>query len=179
MYGEDFDYANTRLAGTIVRLNGKAVEVGNVNDGDGLAHYLCLSDDSEGSVDYRKLDLEPVPLGFINLGGRALYLTRVAKRNDWRQGVRGRTISGLREGYSKEALSRTIEGMYPTFREAKGSIEKSEVDSVAWCREWAVNKLGRLQYKRTVVGKIVGGTPLLINEYGYLQGSLDESITKA
>lgn len=80
------NYANQRLVKTIVRYEQKAVIVEGIVNGMALISYL--SNGKKDNVRYETLDLDPVPLGFINSGGSVSYACRRPMRRDWRQGLR-------------------------------------------------------------------------------------------
>lgn len=66
MYGDDWQYADSRLQGTIVRHDGKAVLVEGV--GKKGAIISALRKDAEPKiVKLDDLDLSPVKLGFATL----------------------------------------------------------------------------------------------------------------
>ena len=181
MYGDDYEYANTRLAETIVRLGENPVFIHAVGIGMRVVYSLLSQiDEAEPkAVDLAELDLSPVKLGYINVRGGCDYLTRYPMRRDWRQGLRrgnfgaiGGVLDPMRINYKD--LDKCIRGEYPTF--AKVLAAKS---SAAWHREWAIKKLPGeapvLWYKgQKEVGTIEDGVPVLSGRFIYLREALQE-----
>lgn len=93
---KDSEYADSRLRGTVVLLNGTPVYVTRVND-DLTCTVRNDEDDDEGEfrVECDDLNVLAPKLGFVNSGGRALYLSRKPMRCDWRQGLRPAQITIL------------------------------------------------------------------------------------
>ncbi|MDB4302053.1 hypothetical protein N9924_00650 [bacterium] len=179
MYGNDYEYARSRLDNTVVRLvNGCPVLVNAVNmDG---AHVTQLDGKGgENCVPLEALNLKPVPLGYVNMpNSKTAYICRAPKRNDWRQGMRHANIKVLgnagihREEVGYLYIGRCIEGNYPPYDKA---LVMSKKGSKAWCRDWAVHRASHLLNKGRVVGVIVEGKPVLNEDYEYLMESLEES----
>lgn len=180
MYGDDYEYANSRLTETIVRLNGEPVFIHRVGPGM-ITSYNKLEGDGELQTCMAdELDLHPVPLGYCNYNKFACYLTRLPMRRDWRQGLRRGNFMSLTgpaaERIPYEALRQAIIGDYPTFAKAIEAVKK--VKSVAWHRHWAVDCHGQLLHKggERPVGIIRDGTPELDSKYFYLEEALKESL---
>src|SRR3546814_19898112 len=75
MYGKDYNYARTRIEGTIVRIRktNEPVDVQNVSRANGVCS-VSLINDIDGDVFLTTLDdlhVEPVPLGYVNTDGNA------------------------------------------------------------------------------------------------------------
>lgn len=178
MYGNDYDYANSRLEGTVVRLKCKPVYVHNVTRGmKAIVSYLSKMDDYF-VVEAEELDLKPVPLGYCNKRGYATYLMRMPMRRDWRQGTRlanmttkGELPIGL---FNNRDLEDVVLNNYPTLKECLKAISKGTCRSMAWCREWAIGLGNVLLYKTEPVGTVVDGVPVLDEANSYLSQSLGE-----
>lgn len=175
MYGKDWEYANTRLQGTIVRLGEEPVFVHEVVRG-GVANLAKLKDIyNDFKVDMNELNLVPVPLGMCNFNDQVSYLSRVPLRRDWRQGLRRENFISNNVPHSAvppDVLGAVIEGVYPTLQEA---LEKaSKGISTAFHRHWAVTRDNILVYKRDNVGVVHKGMLLLDREYQYLAEALEE-----
>lgn len=178
MYGDDYEYANSRLAGTVVRHEGEPFFVESVTEGMVVigAYLLDLSDITE--VGFRELNLKPVSLGMCNTPEGVAYLSRLPMRRDWKQGLRkGNFVSMFgphAELIGPLSLRDTIIGNYPTFQEAKENDLKGT--PTAWCPSWAI-KEGHLIYKSIgVVGKLHKDQLILDKDFQYLQESLQESL---
>src|SRR5699024_3329179 len=120
MYGNDYAYADSRIKGTIVRLNGEPVLVERV--GPDYCIVQAWEEYPRGRqirCNLDDLDVKPVPLGFINSGYVADYAYRLPMQRDWRQGLRSNNCR-LESGrdlleINKKALRNCIVGRYPTF----------------------------------------------------------------
>ena len=114
-YDNDYEYAHAKLSGSIVRHKGQPVTVFSVNEeGAAIKNHITLLCNC---VPLEELDLTPVPLGYVNLGDGANYLTRIPHRS-WKQGVRFgslHTFSKYVCNFSVEGieLTNTILGRYP------------------------------------------------------------------
>lgn len=178
MYGNDYDYANSRLEGTIVRLEGKPVFITNVTRGMKANVSYLTSIDDLFKVDVDDLDLKPVPLGYCNKDGTTTYLMRMPMRKDWRQGTRIANMCSrghFRPYHLRYSdLEPVITGKYPTLKQALEFVLKKAGSSMAWSREWAVGFGNVLYYKSEPVGSIVEGKPTLEETNNYLSQSLEE-----
>lgn len=180
MYGEDWNYAHSRLQETIVRLDGQPVFVYNVSPGMIAKVSFLDSMDETSFAHVKSLDLKPVPLGYCNYNKYACYLSRIPMRRDWRQGLRrgnfysSGPVNADRIPY--EALKKTIIGEYPSFERAVEAVSK--IVSMAWHRHWCVNKLGQVFHKGSSkpVGKVVNGRVELNSQHMYLTEALQESV---
>lgn len=178
MYGIDWEYAQSRLQGTIVRLGDNPIFVHNI--GPGMKAEVSTLEDIYNVfiADAKEFNLIPVPLGMCNFDGLARYLSRIPLRRDWRQGLRRENFCsniGDHAAIPPETLAKVIKGEYPTFAEALKSV-KEGAKSVAWCREWAVTSDGKLIYKRLAVGVNKEGMLLLDKEFNYLAEALEEAV---
>jgi hypothetical protein len=181
VYKDDYSYADTRLNGTVVRWNNKAFYVLSVHHGGTVAGKLLENIENDGGyleVHASELDVSSPPLGFVNCRGHACYIMRVPRRDDWRQGLRQRSLKSLTgismPSVSMCSLAQAIENNYPTFDEA---LAKSlHCDNVAWHRHWAVGN-GRIYY-RTMgsVGDVIDGGATLDMECDFLQGELEDAL---
>ena len=156
MYTDDLEYAQGRLIGTIVRYKGKPIRIADVfydDDGEMCFTGRTATGIVETSLDL--LDLEPIPLGYVNYQECAYYLVRKPMRNDWRQGLRPGNFTFIgREGFFElplKELTDTCLNNYPTFTEARTSI-KDGAESVAISRHFAIDSQNNFLYKSRVVG---------------------------
>lgn len=181
-YGEDWEYAHSRLAETIVRIEEVPIYVYGVSR-DMLVKYIPLSAidaDAPLICHINDLDITPVPLGYCNYGKNASYLTRMPMRRDWRQGLRRGNFTSLsgvdpnKIPYTELGL--TIMGSYPTFAMTLKSIKG--VKSMAWHRHWALDNGGSVFYKGSSlpVGTIANGCVELDSRHHYLAEALKESL---
>lgn len=173
MYGEDYQYASSRLDGTVVRHNGLPVIVHSINHRTGETVLMPLAGGEHYVTHARELDCTPVPLGYVNYRGVAIYCQRIPARR-YRQGLSDITLSCVKNGGARvepiplTALNHCIVNDYPPYVEA---IKSALV--VAWHRDWA-SSINKLYYKGGCVGTTVKGLPVLGKEYIYLTEALSE-----
>lgn len=179
MYGKDYDYANNRLAGTVIRLGDEPVFVHRIGR-DGVAHICKLIDTQEDLfVKFEELNCVPVSLGMCNFEKTVSYLSRIPLRHDWRQGLRRENFvsDNIPNGaIPPEELAKVIKGDYPTFAECLELIKSKAVKAVAWSRVWALNDDMTVRYKHGVVGEYRGGDITLHHEKQYLYECLREAV---
>ena len=182
MYGDDYAYASSRLAGTVVRLlDGTPIIVEDVHPKMRVTAVKLDKMDELIEVQLKDLNLKPVPLGMSNYNGQTTYLCRKPMRRDWKQGLRAGNFTSL-FGYPAEIippseLSKVIRGEYPTFKDALVMLKKKGVNSVAWCRGWAADRAGNVYYKGVQgVGTVVDGNIILQDRYQHLRESFMEHV---
>lgn len=204
-------YAANRLAGTFVRHKGKAVEVVDIGV---MVSALELISGELVVFPYEELDINPVPLGYANVGGKALYVSRIPLRNDWKQGARFKNLRWTspadepneiepelideakrlnidpvllkraqpraeRFDLPKKSLGELIEGKFPSFAEAIRAVQTGrKIVSIAWNRNFAVDKNLKIQHKGHIVGwfdAIDRRGYKLKDEYWWTKEALEES----
>ena len=179
---EEPGYAADRLMGTIVRHKGKAVKVDVIGAG-GKTGITYISTGRREECNLRDLDITPVPLGFCNLNREATYLSRCPVRQDWKQGLRNKTLrsSSDRWGIDEipfKAIGYTIENNYPTLKDAFQHLSEGAVNMMAWCRNFAVDSQGNIYFKALgVVGEFLDRKERrfqLKKEFIWVQESLEE-----
>lgn len=179
MYADDYEYANSRLTETIVRLKGEPVYVYKVGPGMKTDYSLLNEMHVMKQCKTEELDLKPVPLGYCNYNKNACYLSRIPMRRDWRQGLRRgnfASLSGMNaDRIPYEALKQCIIGEYPTFTAALEAVKK--LKSIAWHRHWCVDANNQVFYKGNgrPVGVVSGTDIVLSSKYQYLKEALKES----
>lgn len=166
------EYANSRLADTIVKLDGMPVRVLNVDDNK-ECNVHNLKDGMNLIVPLDKLDLTPIKLGYANINGvGAVYISRVPKREDWRQGLRPKNVT--HGNFLDEAVVYLLCEAYPTRDEAL-HISSEVGMPQAFSREFGVDGEGTILYKgRAEVGEIEGGEAHLYDRFKYLEQLLEE-----
>lgn len=172
-----------QLQGTIVRRRGVAVKVLQVyTDMDGCmaAEYVLLSKKRHFYCKVRDLDLSPVPLGYVNTEPFACYSMRSPCRR-WKHGIDERNIVLIGGGgfplvqRTQRALSKTIEGKFPTFEKAVDAVSNGATHTCAFNRNFAVST-ATLSYKGREVGRLEGKEVFLHPKYTYLNEQLTEAI---
>lgn len=180
MYGNDWEYAGTRLHETVVRWGDKPIYVEAVGAAGAISRLL--GSDKMELIPLDDLNLKPVSLGYINYHRVASYVVRVPKRRDWRQGMRHgniRSISGLpAQEIPLDKMVDTISGKYPSYRFCLEGVNRN-YQSLAWHRHWAVVKPIRpgnltICYKGEAVGSVIEGQPMLDEKHQYLKEYLKE-----
>ena len=175
------EYAESRLNGTMVMGKEGPVTVISIDE-----LFLCdVVDTISGKrhkVKLDELDLTPVKLGYVNTRDRgALYVVRMPKRNDWRQGLRRENMIVLSRPMdpgkiSQADLSRCIIGDYPKFEEAVNIVSDDFVSSIAWSRDFAITFKGKVLYRTIHVGNYdKDAGVVLLEDFSYLQEVLNES----
>lgn len=201
---ENAQEANFRLQGTLVLYDGEPVYVSQVlhepdlPKGDIFRVYtssLPFNGVREGDRRYissGKFDLTPFRMGFVNLNGDAVYLSRNSARQN-RQGLGERTLSAqaLKEDVAlprftalirEQAFVDCIKGKYPPVEQALKKLQEANVNSVAISREYAVAKHDTLDellviyHKNTVVGfmETSGKAFKLGKKFQFLKQELEE-----
>lgn len=179
---EEADYANSRLAGTIVRLKGIPILVERIV-GD-KAWYHKLSNTELKACKLNDLDINPVPLGYANTLFGATYVTRTPMRQDWRQGLRRQTIRTIPERIEVDfaSLERTIMGVYPTLKECQKQLAADPfgVQTMAFSRSFAVDRTDQLYYKgRFNIGKVGLFGYNLADKFDWLRETVEEEMLAA
>lgn len=176
------DYARTRLIETIVMYKGRPVTVADVAlNGDCTVRYLT---DREYFVcQLGELDINPVPLGYLNTMKFATYLTRIPMRQDWRQGLRNRTMrhnhADAQDPPANKFLEACILGQYPSLGDCFSIFRRRVATvSVAFSRNFAVLQNATLQYKgRWIVGDInPKGNYNLLPKFDWVRENLEEDL---
>ena len=172
---KDVTYAISRLVGTIVRYKGEPVEVVGKDDPHVRIQYL-ISKRREW-IDVRRLDIDPVPLGYVNTRDfGCMYLSRIPMRTDWRQGLRQKAVmvsNGLFfDALPREDVAKTILNIYPHIKDARNMCDEDH--RVAFAREWCVGDKDIIWYKEKEVGQYMYDRIVLKPEYFYLEEKLME-----
>lgn len=176
MYANDYRYADSRLAGTIVMLGKTPVSVDYVDEDTGATKCRTLLTGSERTVHYSELDLRPVKLGYCNTGLGCTWLARKPMRNDWRQGLRHQSLFSDTQPVALitgKMLGRVILGQYPSFEEACAEAFNKPT---AFGRNWAVEGTNLMHGVLGVVGSIIDGEAILSENFMFLQEDLGENV---
>ncbi len=177
-------YAAERLVGTIVRYQGKAVRINEIDLGGGV-NLSYITSGKRDLVKLKDLDITPVPLGFCNYSGSTTYLSRSPVRQDWKQGLRSRTLRSSSPRWAVDeipfkAIGKTIEGEYPKIEAIADHMKEGRVESMAWCRDFSITRAGTIEYK--VFGEIGRFLDMkerrfqLNDNYRWVQEALEEVV---
>lgn len=178
---DDLEYTRGRLVDTIVRMGEEPIYIIDINKRYKKAIYSPLMDMTiTDECKLTDLNLEAVPLGYINYDGGSVFAMRKPMRKDWRQGLRlaNMHFSGgnpfVQLPYTE--LRNTIVGAYTKPVELTKALKTNR--SVAFARHWAVTHNGDCLYKDKVVGVFNGGITLS-DKYTYLGEYLQETLDAA
>lgn len=148
------EYARSRLTNTVVRApNGQPIYINSVGGPNNNIRVSALNLLTEEEEAFRlsDLDLTPAPLGYINVGGVAKYLSRAPMRRDWHQGLRYANIR-VSDGSSSRDLNyrdvaKTIIGSFPTLERCIKKIQIYPRRSYAFSRSFCLKGGGEVWYK--------------------------------
>jgi hypothetical protein len=186
-YGEDYEYAATRLSGTVVRLNNQPVFIKDIDHVSGDAYYL---DNSAGKVQkchLKELDLTPIPLGYVNVGRYTGYVQRVPSRS-YKQGLHGNSLfcKDLHVDLISEGLFNTVRGIFPKTLEAVELLMCGEAEEKAFSRRFSISTGPKNSFKLNYGGNTVGTVALnfgamnlnysFADKFKFLQETLEEDI---
>jgi len=186
IYGNRDD-ASLRLRGSIIRLKKTPIHVTEVDGGRIFFDYLRSGRAGSCDGDDVRIDLTPVPLGFVNLkGGVMRYLYRQPQRR-YKQGLEYGMISSCAEYESLpfrnhgglRNLCDTIQGIYPTLDEARRSARRSKGGERAFSREFGIryrDGVERIVYRYEEVGEIKGDDFSLEDSHFYLKEMLESRV---
>ncbi len=181
-YADDIDYAAKRLNGTVVRkLDGSPLYIGRTAPGgNSLLHTSTNFVTGEDEVvAHEDLDLEPIPLGYINLGKDMTFVMRKPMRRDYHQGFCHNNIAtcGRISPLSVElrTLVQPVLKRYPTFSQCLAAI--SSKSAIAFSRDFGFTRHNVLHFRGHPVGKVEAGVAVLNNDKFFLQQHLDEALT--
>jgi len=188
MYKDDIDYTRMRLNNTVVRHNkGFLVLVKSIRFGK--KGFEIVVDKLEGNLEgplrvcVEELNLSSPPLGNVDYLGLSLYVSRVPKRNDWRQGLRSENLCYIHKGKTTafrdlpyNILKMAIFNRYASYRCCSKVLEKKEIQSMSFSRNFSLDIRHQLWYKnRMVVGGDDNGTPKLNAKYTWLKEALGDA----
>lgn len=176
----NLEYARSRLTGSIVKLEDRAIYVQDIEGEDCYFFYLTDEKRKVDVCDVTDLDITPVELGYSNYESKSFYLTRMPMRRDWRQGLRQlstNTSTNQRIEIPFVSLGKCIENIYPSFEEAIEKVKNYEVYEKAFSRNFSIIKELVLKYKgRFEVGKVEAGGYFLEPKFEWVRESLEEEM---
>jgi hypothetical protein len=190
-YGEEYEYAHDRLAGSVVRKDGVPCLIQNV-EGDGFTTYRNLGSAKWLEDQLENFNLEPIPLGFVNTFKQGLvYAYRLPARK-FRQGLRADTFyyagpPQFKIRYDSPDLINTALNIFPSVESCAENVIVEEYQyGCAFNRHWAIGKKKKggmsLLFMTKPVGTIDfhhdGEKPQikLENRFKYLEECLGEAL---
>lgn len=192
MYNNLHD-AQMRLDGTIIRIGRWPIKVSGIdtrygdNDEESMMlFYKFLKSNREDQTELieENVNVEPVPLGYVNLDTESIYVQRIPDRR-WKQGLCedglhaiGRA-SLIREVFRNGAcLADTILNIYPSLEMALDTIQHPQAISIAFSRKFGLLKGRRGPLKLMNIGREVGtienNVPVLSSAFNHLAELLEE-----
>lgn len=186
-------YASNRLLNTIVRgPDGLPLKIMAIADKRVAGNRLI--DGHAVEFKYSEMDINPVPLGYCNSRSRAVYMSRIPKRQDWKQGLRHencRAIADMVESHDGDhqplidfprwdVIAKTIQGEYPSIEDAVKAVSSKKVVSWAFSRHFSVDLDFFLHYKGIFkIGTIDPQNPRkfqLKDQFWWAKETLEESL---
>lgn len=150
---DDAQYANSRLTGTVVRNNNGVPVMVHECRGDGGDMQFNISDliaekPRKKWVESNTLNLRSMPLGYINIDNKAFYLSRIPRRDDWRQGLRDNQLTTrgiLRIMHHGKSIHQMLKEEYPSFQRC---VQKLLDDKEGVVHSQAFSRVFSIQYMR-------------------------------
>jgi hypothetical protein len=189
----DLQHAKSYLQGSIIRYRKRPIYITRLEQGKGerdyLIKYLSIGDiykEAEpkiGNFPDDAFDLNPVPLGMVNIPGGAVYYVERMPVRQWKIGLTSnnarsqRLIAGEvgvdhRHLIHSKEMDKTIRGKYPKVPD----ILRAMHPSAAFSRRFAIHN-GKLLYRtRGQVGNIVRGQLRLNDKFFFLKEVLMEDL---
>jgi hypothetical protein len=186
-YGTDYEYAATRLSGTLVRLNLQPVYVKDIDHETGEVYYLSGMNLKTKKCHLNELDLTPIPLGYINIGRDVSYVQRIPSRS-YKQGFHGNSMysNKLHVDLVSTSMFNTIRGLYPKTLEVVEHLMCGEADEKAFSRRFSLSAGAKKVFGLNFRGKGVGTASLNFgamnlnysfnDKFKFLQETLEEDI---
>lgn len=182
-------YAVNRIVGTFVRhKDGTAIEVISIQDKQVVSKELLTN--KERIFPYNELDINPIPLGYANTNGAAIYLVRSPMRNDWKQGARWKNLRWIEPGREDnlsdrvptKVLANVVHGLYPSYGDTVKALTggKDRIFSKAWCRHFAMDVNWNIFHRgKYLIGKMLDPVRReykLNDDYWWTKEALEESL---
>lgn len=169
-YGDDYEYADSRLSGTIVKHGNSLVYIKSVYNDGSFAGVIIMPDEEDIAGRAQDLDLSPIKLGYSNFTGSPEYIVRIPARK-YKQGL---SVNNLRQGSGGDRPIDSYLQLLDSHENNYPPLATCLEEGGAWCRTWAV--VGkRLFHKGKLVGKALKAGFKLAPEHEHLQEDLDES----
>jgi hypothetical protein len=142
-YGDDYQYAATRLCGSIVRKDRLPIYIHSISP-NGDCEYSYLNNFLGVKMGhFDEINVDPIPLGYVNCKTNSIYCFRDPARK-YKQGLSSSVfrILNVRANISWKSpyLSKTIAGNYPTPEKCLEEVECGETSMKAFSRFFAVGE---------------------------------------
>ena len=176
-YGEDNDYAETRIRGSILKTVYDSVVFVECFDYD-EHKFVCndILNKVQVLLDLDELVMDPVELGFINHTQSAAYTTRMPKRH-YKQGLTSQTshkhnfVFDLVK-FGSVDMAKCILGIYPKLIDCVEAVFTGEAKSRGFSRNFSIESVdgsNTLNFRGNTVGEV-----LFNSDNGLLQNRLDK-----
>lgn len=140
-YGDDVEYARSRINGTMVFIGGMPHFVDTIYDNGMTAVKNMMASDDYYEVHMKELDLTPPELGFFDEKQGVGYLTRLPMRQ-WKQGFRTAqatlVIGSRKPDLMSQSFVKMVMGMYDTIHTCIEKVSNEERYSCAFDREFCI-----------------------------------------
>lgn len=185
MYDTEHD-AQLRLGDSVIRYRDRLVRVTEVSGVNRLGHpTVNLTRLEDGHIHTNvdvfdeALNYTPIPLGYVNCYGHALYLSRMPQRR-WRQGLTAESLAvtprinrvvNTNELLRSRILQWVVDNTYPTIKGALETIDNLQARTVAISRQFAIGQEKTLFFRGSSypIGGLVEGVPRFNRGYQYLR----------
>lgn len=157
--------------GTLVRYSGDPVFIHNI-EGDLKAECLFIGNQEYKHINIRdqKFDFQPVSLGYVNVRGQAIYVSRnplrkfkqglhpeclnlVATPDDFDSEERYSDVNRQVKSLKAKCLYNTVKRIFPSLEDVIASFE-DKVKVGAFDRQFALRNDGLLRYRGNKVGNV-------------------------
>ena len=181
MYYESANDVQLRLRHSVVRFENQPVVVEEVG-GKEVVGVTNILTGERFTASVKKLDLTPVPLGYMSAGKSLFYVMRKPTRK-YKQGLCGenvmfKLVSGenIPVSYCGKHIGNTIVGNYPDIGAAFSQVRNGKAKAVPFSREWAVAEREDelcILYRGETVGFVGDTFVSILPERAYLKESLE------
>lgn len=195
----DANHANLYLVNSIIRVDGVPVYITNVQRSRKLSkitiHYNLISnrENTEETIpiDSKRIDMNPVPLGFINFTEFGKPKTIISAyripARQWRIGLTSNNLKLIPNCYNGAEtkrkiiqsiyFKRSVCGEFPNVKKVIKMIKDKEAISQAFSRSFAMEreKLRFIQLAEPV-GELFKGEIMLFDDYLYLSQLLEQDL---
>lgn len=187
---DEVEYAKTRLLNTIVRYKDKPISVADIS-ANGLVSFYYIDTEKVGNCQLKDLNLDPVPLGYVNTDKNSYYAVRMPMRNDWKQGLRDTNIRSwdgtkILSYVNWFHISKTIQGEFTPYKGCLKMTTEGKSKSQAFGRNFALVRneekidTPQLFFKgKFNVGVVSGKKPILEDKFGWLSEMLELEYSNA
>ena len=161
-YGQDYDYASSRIKNTIVKYEGLPVYVQYLCPEEGYADISTPWGSDQRRVNSEDLDMSPIPLGIVNVANDISFIMRKPARH-YKQGLDNentKTMLAHVNLFSKQVYN-TMVGVFPSVVPSFEELMCEECRAKGVSRNFAfgapmknLSETLPLLFRTTVVGEV-------------------------